>query len=181
VPGSEYWQIPPAGVPGESETFQFSICWKGFGAFGSASAYIGAASKRNWTRWILVRFEGDRDAWLRRLGLIRFDRESVAVDKVEAGLPERLPAEEGPGILNLFLEGLQKVRKANQQLRLSEKQSRRVIDLLDESEAWVSFLNECLEKRANSRLTVTTAYRHFVEFASAGTGQQFRPGSLNAD
>jgi len=61
-------------------------------------------------------------------------------------LAERILAEEGAGVLNFMLDGLEALRAANWQLRLNDAQQRRVDDLLLESNSHRVFVAECLVK-----------------------------------
>lgn len=60
---------------------------------------------------LVVFLEGDADAWRRRLAIVSFTKTkpSEAIPK----LAERILAEEGPGVLNFMLDGLDALRIAN--------------------------------------------------------------------
>jgi phage/plasmid-associated DNA primase len=85
---------------------------------------------------------------------------------VIADLSERILGEEGPGVLNWMLEGLDKIRAAGWQLRLTEGQQKLVDDLLLESEGDVVFAKECLEKDGTESLTVVDCYDRYVGFCN---------------
>jgi P4 family phage/plasmid primase-like protien len=55
-----------------------------------------------------VRFEGDKEAWRRRVLLIHFEK-MILEDSQEVELDKQLHGEEGPGIFNWALEGLHKL------------------------------------------------------------------------
>src|SRR5205823_2946119 len=93
---------------------------------------------------LTVRLEGDAAAWRRRLVIIEFRMPKP--ETVIADLSERILAEEGPGVLNFLLDGLDKIRAAGWQLVLNDEQQKLVDDLLLESEGDGVFAKECLEK-----------------------------------
>ncbi len=113
---------------------------------------------------LTVRLEGDAAAWRRRLVIIEFRMPKP--ENVIADLSERILAEEGPGVLNWMLDGLDKIRAAAWQLILTDAQQRLVDDLLLESEGDVVFAKECLEKDALESLTVADCYDRYVSFCN---------------
>ena len=113
---------------------------------------------------LTVHLEGDAEAWRRRLVIIEYRR--TKPETVIADLSERILANEGPGVLNWMLEGLDKVRADEWQLRLSAAQQKVVDDLLLESEADVVFAKECLEKDGIESLTVADCYDRYVAFCN---------------
>jgi P4 family phage/plasmid primase-like protien len=113
---------------------------------------------------LTLRLEGDADAWRRRLGIIEFLKPKT--ENVIADLSERILADEGPGVLNWMLDGLDKVQANGWQLRLTDAQQHVVDDLLLESEADMVFAKECLEKNGTASLTVSNCYEHYVAFCN---------------
>jgi phage/plasmid-associated DNA primase len=113
---------------------------------------------------LTLRLEGDADAWRRRLFIIEYLKPKT--DHVIADLSERILAEEGPGVLNWMLDGLDKIAADGWQLRLSPRQQKVVDDLLLESEGEVVFAKECLERAAMDSLTVAHCYEHYVSFCT---------------
>lgn len=88
-----------------------------------------------------VNLKGDRSAWERRLTIVRYDRPFTGnkIPDVHLMLLEK----EGPGILNWFVQGAQKVLQdiqAGGDILLSPDQKRRVEDLLNESDSLELFL-----------------------------------------
>jgi putative DNA primase/helicase len=112
---------------------------------------------------LTVYLEGDSDAWRRRLVIINYER-----PKPENPIPDfsaRIIAEEGTGVLNFMLDGLDALRAANWKLEMNERQQRRVDDLLLESDAHRVFANECLTKDTNAPgMTKSKVYEEFVSF-----------------
>jgi P4 family phage/plasmid primase-like protien len=112
---------------------------------------------------LTVYLEGDADAWRRRLVIVNYDRPKPAV--VVPNLAEKILKEEGPGLFNFMLDGLDQLRAANWDLRLTETQQRRVDDLLLESDAHRVFVVECLVKDSTAAgMTKADVYAAFVEF-----------------
>jgi P4 family phage/plasmid primase-like protien len=114
---------------------------------------------------LTVHLEGDAEAWRRRLAIIQFAKPKP--ERVIADLSERILRQEGPGVLNWSLAGVDAMRMDGWQLRLNEEQQRRVDDLLMESEADAVFARECLFRDGTESLTVTECYERYVEFCSA--------------
>lgn len=114
---------------------------------------------------LTVYLEGDADAWRRRLVIVNYERQKPPV--VIPDLAGRILAEEGPGVLNFMLDGLDALRAANWQLDLNERQQSRVDDLLLESESHRVFVSECLVKDSAApgmtKAEVFTAYLEFCE------------------
>jgi phage/plasmid-associated DNA primase len=111
---------------------------------------------------LTVRLEGDAGAWRRRLIIIEYRQ--PAPTEVIADLSERILAEEASGVLNWLLDGLDKLRAGNWQLRLTAEQQKLVDDLLNESEAAVVFARECLEADSGASLTLAEAHEAYVRF-----------------
>jgi P4 family phage/plasmid primase-like protien len=113
---------------------------------------------------LTVHLEGDAEAWRRRLVIIEYLKPKPA--SIIADLSEQILREEGPGVLNWMLEGLDKVQADGWQLRLTPAQQRVVDDLLLESEGDVVFAKECLERDGTESLTVAECYERYVAFCN---------------
>jgi len=90
-----------------------------------------------------VNLEGDQSAWRRRLAIVRYERPYNR--KTIPDIHEKLLQAEGSGILNFYLEGVQKLFRDIQEtgnLVLSERQRQRVDALLSESDSLRIFLRE---------------------------------------
>ena len=111
---------------------------------------------------LTVRLEGDAGAWRRRLIIIEYRQPAPA--EIIADLSERILAKEASGVLNWLLEGLDKLRADNWQLRLDSEHQKLVDDLLNESQAALVFARECLEKSPDGCLTVADAHAAYVDF-----------------
>ena len=113
---------------------------------------------------LAVHLEGDTAAWRRRLAIVRYTKPKPI--RVEADLSERILREEGPGVLNWMLDGRDQARADGWQLRLSERQQRRVDDLLLESDGHREFVRRCLGKDNNATLLLNDAYTAYVDFCN---------------
>jgi putative DNA primase/helicase len=113
---------------------------------------------------LTVHLEGDAEAWRRRLVIIEYLKPKPA--SIIADLSEQILRDEGPGVLNWMLEGLDKVQADGWQLRLTPAQQRVVDDLLLESEGDVVFAKECLERDGTESLTVAECYERYVTFCN---------------
>ncbi len=112
---------------------------------------------------LTVYLEGDADAWRRRLVIVKYERTKPT--KVIPNLAERILAEEGSGVLNFMLDGLDRLREANWELKMNERQQRRVDDLLLESDSHRVFVAECLIKdTAAPGMTKAQVYAAYVDY-----------------
>jgi len=115
---------------------------------------------------LTVYLEGDADAWRRRLVIVKYEAAKPAV--VIPDLAGKILTEEGPGVLNFMLDGLDALRAANWELRLSETQQRRVDDVLLESDSHRVFVSQCLMKDTSALgMTKADVYAAFVEFCDS--------------
>jgi len=112
---------------------------------------------------LAVYLEGDADAWRRRLVIVKYER--AKPEKPIPNLAETLVAEEGPGILNYMLDGLEALRADGWDLRLNERQQARVDDLLLESDSHREFVRACLLKDSQAPgMTKAEVFAAYVEF-----------------
>lgn len=127
-----------------------------------------------------IRFEGDKDAWRRRLVVIRFENGIEEADRI-VSLSETLMREEGSGILNYALEGVKMLLKDDCNVRLTERQQHVRDKLLDESESYVAFAREGIIQHDAFQLTTDQAWKGYVNFCTSKgwapvTPQRFRTG-----
>lgn len=85
----------------------------------------------------------DRDAWARRVRVIRFKNHKP--DNPIRNFDEILFSEEGSGILNLALEGLAQVIRADGRIEATQAQAQAVENLLNESESIKFYLDARVE------------------------------------
>jgi putative DNA primase/helicase len=119
---------------------------------------------------LTVRLDGDRGAWSRRLILINYDQKTHTTDVT--GFARKLVAEEGPGILNWALEGLEKVNDdvdSMGTILLSKEQKARVGALLDESEGLRLFVTNHITPDPQSDLTTDEIVQKYAGYASDPT------------
>ena len=112
-----------------------------------------------------VKLDGDIDAWRRRLLIVRFEG-SVPEKKISdfAGV---LIEEEGSGILNLGLQGLQMVHediRMHGDIQLTQAQNGVVDALLAESDSLRYFLSDCVVSDESSNLTVSEIEEAYAEY-----------------
>ena len=114
-----------------------------------------------------VRLEGDIGAWKRRLLIVRYEKPPP-----EKPIPDfciQLVEEEGGGILNWALEGLQMALEDIDKtgtLRLSQDQEKRVDALLAESESVRHCVKHCFIKDANGDVTSDEVVQAYAEYCS---------------
>jgi P4 family phage/plasmid primase-like protien len=113
---------------------------------------------------LLVRLEGDQEAWRRRLHTVAYENEPPS--KVIVDLHRQIIAQEGPGVLNWMLDGLRKIRGDGWQLYSTPKQRARVDQLLLESDSITIFVREALVSDADGELTVFEAHAGYVAFCN---------------
>jgi P4 family phage/plasmid primase-like protien len=113
---------------------------------------------------LTVHLEGDTDAWRRRLAIA--DYHKPRPPKVIADLDELILAQEGSGVLNFMLEGLDKLRADDWQLHLTSGQQAVVDNLLLESDGHTVFARECLKRQDGANLTVPDCFAAYVEFCT---------------
>jgi P4 family phage/plasmid primase-like protien len=113
---------------------------------------------------LLVRLEGDQEAWRRRLRMVSYENDppqNVIVD-----LHRRIIEQEGPGVLNWMLEGLRKIRGDGWQLFPTSQQQARVDRLLLESDSISIFVREDLIRDDDGELTVFECHAGYIEFCN---------------
>ena len=113
---------------------------------------------------LLVRLEGDSDAWRRRLVPLPYQNDPPK--KPIVGLSDLILETEASGVLNWMLEGLEKIRADGWLLYLTSAQQKRVDDLLLESDSQTIFVPQNLVKDDEAELTVTDCYTAYVGFCN---------------
>ena len=131
------------------------------GIYGTFNVGITCNSK------LRIKLEGDRDAWLRRLIVIPYEK--LRLTKNIANFSETLIREEGNGILRWMIDGAIAHMKELQDIgnfQMTETQNQRVIDLLDESdEAEKAFLERAVIQQKGATITsaeLVDALRHWM-------------------
>jgi P4 family phage/plasmid primase-like protien len=113
---------------------------------------------------LTVHLEGDVEAWRRRLAIVDYHKPKP--DGVITDLSERILREEGPGVLNWMLEGLDKLRADDWKLHLTGEQQAAVDNLLLESDGHTLFVREALVRIDGGQFTVPDAFAAYVEFCT---------------
>jgi phage/plasmid-associated DNA primase len=112
-----------------------------------------------------VRLHGDVAAWRRRLRIVRY--EGPKPKKRIPDFGERLVREEGPGILNFFIAGLDMLLEdidATGDIVLPERQHDIVDSLLAESDSLRVFLTERVKRAEDSDLSVQEIVEEYAAF-----------------
>jgi len=112
-----------------------------------------------------VRLDGDIGAWRRRLLIVRF--EGPVPEKKIPDFADVLIAEEGSGILNWALQGLQMVLddiRVHGDIQLTNTQSGVVDALLAESDSLRHFLTDCIVSDENDDLSVSEIEEAYAEY-----------------
>jgi hypothetical protein len=114
---------------------------------------------------LTVNSQGDRGAWRRRLVLINYDQRKQIKNIPHFG--HLLAQEEGPGIVNWCVQGLQKVRadiKQYGELDLNGDQSARVDSLLDESDGLRLYLRNHIKASDEKNLTTLDIIKGYTAY-----------------
>jgi len=112
-----------------------------------------------------VRLHGDVAAWRRRLRIVRY--EGPQPKKRSPDFGERLVREEGPGILNFFIAGLDMLLEdidATSDIVLPQRQHDIVDSLLAESDSLRVFLTERVQRAEDSDLSVQEIVEEYAAF-----------------
>jgi len=86
--------------------------------------------------------------------------------KVIADLDRQVLEQEGSGVLNWMLDGLEKLRANHWQLDLTASQQNAVDNLLLESDGHAVFARECLKRDDSQTLIVADCFAAYVEFCT---------------
>jgi P4 family phage/plasmid primase-like protien len=127
-----------------------------------------------------VRLQHDIGAWRRRLLIVRY--EGRPVSRPEPEFPAKLLRAEGAGILNWALAGLAQVYAEIQEhgrLALTPRQLGIVDSLLQESESFRVFLQECVERREGADLAKSEIMEAYYDFCPT-RGWEALPSSVIA-
>ena len=115
---------------------------------------------------LIVRLQGDYEAWRRRLAIIDYNGKPPA--KRIQGLDQILFREEGSGILNYAIAGLMAYEKdclADGDIKLYPEQKNRITALLSESDGLRRFVKSELVKSDKGDLTVEELIEGYAVFA----------------
>lgn len=116
---------------------------------------------------LVVRLAGDRGAWERRIAIIDYETEREG--KRITDFARKLIKEEGPGILNLAIEGLRRLRADIQScgdIAMTGEQRARTKALLDESDGLRMFLKEQMQTKRGSNVTTDEIVQRFARYCT---------------
>lgn len=136
----------------------------GIGSFPMQGNFCALVTSNSRLR---VRLYGDVGAWLRRLLIIRY--EAPPPKKKIPDFAALLVREEGSGILNWFIAGLDLVlrdidQSANGDIALTERQKKIVESLLAESDSLRFFLQDRVERSPGEDLSVSEIVETYAAF-----------------
>ena len=114
-----------------------------------------------------IRLFGDVGAWRRRILIVRY--EAPPPKKIIPDFGAVLVREEGPGILNFFIAGLDMVlrdieQSAGGDISLTERQRSIVDSLLAESDSLRFFLRDCVERAPGADVSVSELVEGYAAF-----------------
>jgi P4 family phage/plasmid primase-like protien len=116
---------------------------------------------------LVIRLAGDRGAWERRMAIIDYETERKG--KRITDFARKLIKEEGPGILNLAIDGLKALRadiKSCGDIVFTDEQRSRAKALLDESDGLRMFLKEQVQTKSGSNLTTEEIVQQFATYCA---------------
>jgi P4 family phage/plasmid primase-like protien len=115
-----------------------------------------------------VKIDGDKSAWARRIMVVGFEKAAVA--KPVNDFAEVLMKEEGSGILLWAIRGAEKAVAAmdrRERFPMTEKQRKRVEDLMSESDSIRSFCGESIAVGFGAdRITSDDLYQGYLRFCN---------------
>jgi P4 family phage/plasmid primase-like protien len=109
-----------------------------------------------------INFDGDIDAWRRRILIIRYD--NPPPEKKIANFDDVLIEEEGSGILNWALEGAVKLIKSGGIISKSDEQEARVDFLLKSSRPFECFADNFIHPTPGAAVTTEEVVSTFMKF-----------------
>lgn len=111
-----------------------------------------------------VSLDGDVEAWRRRMLWIKY--ENPPPEEKISEFDKLLIQSEGSGVLNWMIEGARKLLQNGGKIQRTESQTKRVDDLLCESDSVRRFVSDCVRKDNLSTVTMgemLEAYQKFCE------------------
>ncbi|MPM89601.1 hypothetical protein SDC9_136713 [bioreactor metagenome] len=112
-----------------------------------------------------LRFEGDEDAWRRRLLWVPYERPPVLAEEKIADLDRILLEEEGSGILNWAMDGAQKLLQSGGKIIRDEEQKRRIDQLIAGSSPYDTFVVHCVIGNPDRAITTEELVCRFKDFS----------------
>ena len=129
-----------------------------------------------------VKLDSDAGAWRRRLLIVDYSRPKP--DKAIRNFDDVLLRSEGPGILRWALAGAILLLKDLDEvghIRLTEGQSRRIDDLLSESDSVRAFVREMIEPRHGAELTVAAIVAKYRDYCENHDWEPLRDKQFQAE
>ncbi len=114
---------------------------------------------------LTVHLEGDHEAWRRRLRIIPYNRPKT--NSVIADFDKIILRDEGSGVLNWKLDGLDELRADGWQLNQTSSQQATVDNLLLESDSCAVFVREQLRREPSGSLLLSDCFEEYVKFCTS--------------
>ncbi|MEA4863590.1 MAG: phage/plasmid primase, P4 family [Victivallaceae bacterium] len=112
---------------------------------------------------LVPRFNGDADAWRRRLRIIRYDRQPLPLEKRIANFDRLLIEEEGSGILNFALAGAAKLLANHGRLTIQQTQQDAVEQLIAGANPYEYFVRNYVVPDPDHTITSATLLFNFKQ------------------
>ncbi len=140
-------------------TLEYKNSNEAFDIAGTFNAIITSNST------LLLRFEGDEDAWRRRLLWVPYERPPVSAEERITDLDQILLEEEGSGILNWAMEGARKLLQNGGKIIRDDEQKRRIDQLIAGSSPYDTFVARCVVGNPDRAITTEELVRCFKDFS----------------
>jgi|GEM_PF-559488 len=114
---------------------------------------------------LTVHLEGDHEAWRRRLRIVVYNKPKT--NKVIPDFDKIILRDEGAGVLNWMLDGLDKARADGWQLNQTSSQQAMVDNLLLESDSCAVFVREQLRREPSGSLLLSDCFEEYVKFCTS--------------
>ena len=121
---------------------------------------------------LMVNLECDKDAWMRRLIIIPFNKPKP--EKVIVNLSEQILERESSGVLNWMLEGLDKIKQTGFVITPTPEQLRVVENLLLESDSPKAFVSEMLVADDKAQILACECYTAYSAYCKARDWKPFQ-------
>ncbi len=125
---------------------------------------------------LLLKVDGDSDAWKRRLLWLCFEQPQVQCPV--SGFDDMLIRAEGSGILNWMIEGAKRVLA--DRIPIPGSMKNRVEELLQESNSVYGFIAKCVSKAAGKTIAQDWLYRNYERWCANNDWTPVGPRSFGA-
>jgi len=112
-----------------------------------------------------LHFEGDEEAWRRRLLWISYERPPVSAEEKITDFDRLLLEKEGSGILNWAMDGAMKLLQDGGKIICDEEQKRRIDRLIAGSKPYDTFVARCVIGNPDRAITTEELVCRFKDFS----------------